>query len=236
MGMLMEMLRSRSAEKDLQDRLAEVQREVVDARLERNDAWNEQQRLRTDKTVLTEQMAAMGRFADEQRALISSLESKNEQLYDMLGDARDRAEAQAGLLERLVTVERHNATYQATTQWAVAHINAIAIERGSLIDRLDNRQGTHPVPAFQLEAPDVTMAPPPGPIGIDGIVGGRPIPEGKTAGDVINALRQKREREAAQRPAGAGELLREAAELFEETPTGGDSQESQPADPFADIP
>lgn len=235
MNWFAEMMRSHTAETDLSDLLARRTSELHAARDQVEACHVEARKLRD--AIKTHEAHALDVDRGNHTLILElqTLKVQNDLLHAMIRDGLERERTDAGLLERLITVERHNATYQATTQWAVAHINAIAIERGSLIDRLDDRRGLHPVPAFHLEPPAVTMAPPPGPIGVGGIVGGVPIPEGMTAGDAINALREKREREARQTPAGAGDLLAQAASLFEE-PTGGESQDPQPIDPFADIP
>lgn len=151
------------------------------------------------------------------------------------------------LRDRLVRLERHNAVYETSVEWAVSHINTIAAERAHLIARMTTP--TTGIEAFQPPLmqfqpaqnepvpPAPVMAPPPGPIRPAGIVGGVPIPDGKTAGDVINALREKRARDVAQdNEQSAEETLRRAAELFEDDPALEGDQASAHADPFADIP
>lgn len=234
MGILREWLRSREAERDLEVRLEAMTQTANEYRRERDDAWAEQNRLRDRANALAEQAKLFENGVNNLSSLNLKLQNEKALLGEMLGDAKERAQRDAGLVERLVTVERHNATYQATTQWAIAHINAIAIERGSLIDRLDHRQGLHPVPQFQLETPDVTMAPPPGPIGATPNIMGNPIPEGQTAGDVINRLRAKRDAEQAQRPVDPADLLKQAGDLFEEGPAD-DAPQPPTTDPFSDL-
>ena len=231
MGLFREWLRASAAEADLERRLEATTMELNEARRERQEAWNEQARLRERANELVEQKARLTTEVANLNHLSQKYFIEKQLLVEMLNDARERAQRDAGLLERLVTVERHNATYQATTQWAVAHINAIAIERGSLIDRLARDTTRHPVPEFAFEG----EAPPPGPIGMVPNIMGRPIPEGETAGDVINRLRAKRDAEAAQREVNPADLLKQAGDLFEDTPTGDDVQEPPTTDPFSDL-
>lgn len=235
MGIFREWLTGAQERRTLERELEGTRGESNAHRRERDEAWGEQQRLR-DRLAAVE-----GQFRDVQRAHgdavreVLSHQGHIDLLHGLLEDARGREVADAGLTARLVTVERHNATYQATTEWAVAHINAIAIERGSLIDRLDDRRGIHPVPTLRFQAPEVTMDPPAGPIGVAASIMGRPIPEGQTAGDVINALRLKRDREAAQTPTDPADLVKAAADLFDELPEGTTERSAPATDPFSDL-
>ena len=235
MGLLRDWIRGTARVAELEAALASEKDVVNEQRRELSVCHSEQNRLRTEATVLREQVKALEQYTQRYETQISTLEAQHTMLMDLLNDGRKREVDAAGLTARLVVVERHNATYQATTQWAVAHINSIAIERGSLIDRLDDRRGIHPVPQFQLESPDVAMAPPPGPIGNAPSIMGRPLAEGQSAGDVINALRAKREREGTQQPISADEMVKAAADLFEEVPEGAPASETPATDPFSDL-
>ena len=235
MGLFRDWIRGAKRIEELEAALTGEKEVVNEQRRDLSVCVSEQNRLRTENTVLREQVAASQRFLEAGERDQARLEAKIELLEDLLTDARKREVEHAGLVARLVAIERTNATYQATTQWAVAHINSIAIERGSLIDRLDDRRGIHPVPQFQLETPDVTMDPPAGPIGVAPNIMGQPIPEGETAGDVINRLRAKRDREASQQPTSPADLVKAAADLFEEVPEGAASPDAPATDPFSDL-
>lgn len=153
-------------------------------------------------------------------------------LLRMLEDAHERLRVAAGTAAQIVATERHNATYQATTEWAVAQINAITIERGSLIDFLKSGVvDRHPTPLLEWQA----AAPPPGPIVTNGVVGGVPIPNGQSAGDVVARLRARRDEQRAARPVDPAELLKAAADIFSDTPEGT-SQDVPTTDPFSEVP
>ena len=208
MGLLRDWIRGTARVAELEAALASEKDVVNEQRRELSLCLVEQQRLRERASAAETKLADVQRSHGEAVKEAMRHQGHIDLLHELIDDARKREVADAGLVARLVTVERHNATYQATTQWAVAHINSIAIERGSLIDRLDDRRGIHPVPQFQLESPDVAMAPPPGPIGNAPSIMGRPLAEGQSAGDVINALRAKREREGTQQPISADEMVK----------------------------
>jgi hypothetical protein len=158
--------------------------------------------------------------AAEKRLLIAMLEDR----ANALGDA-------ATLRQVNVVLERHNATSKASNEWAIAHINLLTHERNALLAQRGSQ-----LPNAEFQQSDVDE-PPPGPIALEGMVGGVPIPDGKTAGDVIASLRARRDREREQKPVDPADLLKQAADIFEE-PAGdpGASDEPPLTDPFADIP
>jgi len=153
-------------------------------------------------------------------------------LIRLLEDAHERLRAAHGVAAQLITLERHNATYQATTEWAVAHINGLTLERGSLVDFLKSGVvDRHPTPLLDWQG----AAPPPGPIVTNGVVGGVPIPDGQSAGDVVARLRARRDEQRAAQPVDPADLLKAAADLFNEPPEGT-RQDAPTTDPFTEIP
>ena len=249
MGWFRDMLSGQQALQESQQRIDLLTADYNEARRERQEAWDESSRLRTENTVLKREVAAQNNMLENYARQEARLESKIELLEDLLTDARKRELRHAELTERVITVERHNATAHASNEWAIAHINMLTAERAALMsDRPEGRQ--MPVPELRYERGDADAAhrsytrgapaqpfdsidpPPPGPIATAPSIAGVPIPDGQTAGDVLQKLRDRREGENTQANLSPEELLRAGADIFSDLPFA--PGESAPTSPFTE--
>jgi hypothetical protein len=232
MGWFRDMLSGQQALHENQQRLDLLTADYNEMRRERQEAYDEQERLRA---TIREQDAVIARLNREVTNLTSLSQTyfaEKRLLATLLEDARKRELRHGELTERVITVERHNATAAAANEWAVAHINMLTAERASL---LASRGTQVPVPELQYErgdaeqntryqrgAPaqpfDTLETPPPGPIATAPSIAGVPIPDGQTAGDVLQKLRDRREGENTAANLSPEELLRAGADIFSDLP------------------
>lgn len=201
--------------------------QATHADLAAEEAENDALRVKLDRLEKDHERLAEGyQRLDVQHALV----------MDMLTDARNRELGLAVHHERMISAERHNAALVTAQEWALAHINMLATERGALLAE----RGVHvPVPALQAtgtygEAPAGAPAQPfdrTYPTAVrDHSVRGVPIPEGQTGGDVLARLRQQRDDEAALGNLSPQELLEQSAAIFEELPF----PDASPSGPFTE--
>lgn len=224
MGWFRDMITGQQALHEQQQRLDILTADFNEVRRERQDAWNEQARLRARANELVEQKTRLEREVQKLTDLTQKYFIEKQLLVEMLGDCRERMQRDAGLVERIIAVERHNATAATANQWAVAHINMLTTERASL---LAQRGLQVPVPTLAYEPGDIIQSrgapaqpfdtvdpPPPGPIQGGPSIMGVPIPDGQTAGDVLAKLRASRDAASEAVPAAPEDLLRAASDIF----------------------
>lgn len=229
------MLSGQQALHENQQRLDVLTADYNEVSRERQEAWNEQARLREQLREQAAHIAALKDGLTTVQHQASTFAAQNKLLAMMLEDARKRELRHAELTERVITVERHNATATASNEWAVAHINMLTAERAALLSRASDARIDMPVPEIRYERGDVAQnqrytrgapaqpfdtvdTPPPGPIATAPSIAGVPIPDGQTAGDVLQKLRDRREGENTAANLSPEELLRAGADIFSDLP------------------
>lgn len=232
MGWFRDMLSGQQALHENQQRLDVLTADYNEVRRERQEAWTEQERLRETIREQDAVIARLNREVANVTALSQTYFIEKKLLVSMLEDARKRELRHGELTERVITVERHNATASASNEWAIAHINMLTAERATL---LAERGAQVPVPELQYNRGDAEQSmryqrgapaqpfdtldtPPPGPIATAPSIAGVPIPDGQTAGDVLQKLRDRREGENTAANLSPEELLRAGADIFSDLP------------------
>lgn len=206
---------------------------LEDAVLAKVEAERDARETRDTAFDLDRRLSEANRRAEDWKTIAQQHAAEKRLLIAMLED-REHAQADAATLRQVhVVLERHNATAQASNEWAIAHINLLTHERNALLAERGS-----PLPNAEFQQRSDEHLPPPGPVGLEGMVGGVPIPDGKTAGDVIASLRMRRDREREQKPVDPADLLKQAADIFEEPAGDPGASDNEPplTDPFAEIP
>lgn len=247
MGWFRDVLSGQQTITEQQQRMDVLTADLNEARREMQAVVGESNRLRERLT----ESETLNRRLNAEVLKVSNLSAtyyaEKAMLLKLLEDARLRELRHVELTERIIVVERHNATANASNEWAIAHINMLTSERAAL---LAQRGSQVPVPQLRYDpgdpntpqsytrgAPaqpfDTIDPPPPGPIASAPSIAGVPIPDGQTAGDVLARLRQSRDEHQEAPNLSPEELLRAGADLFDDlafTPPNG----ATPSSPFTE--
>lgn len=237
------MLTGQQALSEQQQRMDILTADLNDARRERQEAWAEAARTREASRQVTADYDRLVIVERDCRLALQQVTYEKNLMAELLEAAHQRDGLSKALIERVVVAERHEATAQASMEWAVAHINTLTTERAQLLARYgavvtppvmgwqggDTEQELRQrgAPAQPFDSRETRVAdyhfptpPPPGPVAPGPAIHGVPIPDGKTAGDVLANLREARDNAAQQKPLTPEEMLKAAEGLFEDMPEG----------------